>query len=62
MADREEEDLRRSRCPSHPLASVTGGDPDLYLDRGPTGGLQPGQDPGPVQEALQEERSAELKP
>ena len=31
---------------------MTGGDPDLYLNRGPTGGLHPGPGPGPVQGAV----------
>ena len=33
---------------------MTGGDPDLYLDRGPTGGLPPGPVQGAAPEALQE--------
>ena len=33
---------------------MRGGDPDLYLDRGPTGGLPPGPVQGAAPEALQE--------
>ena len=33
---------------------MTGGDPDLCLDRGPTGGLHPGQGQGPVKGAVPE--------
>ena len=34
--------------------AVTGGDPDPFLDRGPTGDLHQGPDQGPVQGAIPE--------